>query len=123
MQITRLESISEPRNHLRRSEMSHRMLTRQEAAAHLGVSEGTLADLRRRGGLPAIKLGRVYRYRPADLDAYLRANAVNELVEPPLLPEATAVAPDSPPTQLAYAQLAELRHVRCLLDKLVRRAS
>jgi excisionase family DNA binding protein len=111
------------RNQRRRSEMSDRMLTRQEAAAHLGVSEGTLADLRRRGGLPAIKIGRVYRYRPADLDAYLRANAVNEPAPPPPFPEATPVAPDSSPVQLAYAQLAELRHVRSLLDKLVRRAS
>ncbi len=96
--------------------MSERMLNRQEAATHLGISEGTLAELRRRGSLPAIKIGRVFRYRTADLDTYLRANSINPPeAEPPQVTE------ESPLELISLAVLHELRRHSHMLAQLTRR--
>jgi len=56
-----------------------RTLTDIEVAARLGVSPFTLRAWRYRGVGPRfLKLGRAVRYRPDDVDAYLRA----ALIEP-----------------------------------------
>lgn len=49
------------------------MLSRKEAATYLGVAEGTLAVWKSTGRykLPILKIGRLVRYRVADLDAFL----------------------------------------------------
>jgi excisionase family DNA binding protein len=49
------------------------LLTRREAAAYLGVAEQTLAVWKCTGrrSLPFVKIGRVIRYRKADLDAFI----------------------------------------------------
>ncbi|SFM54346.1 helix-turn-helix domain-containing protein [Nitrosomonas communis] len=49
------------------------LLTRQEAAEYLGVSPATLAKWasEKTQALPYIKVGRLVRYRIADLDAYI----------------------------------------------------
>lgn len=51
------------------------LLTPEAAATRLAVSPATLERWRvRREGPPFVKLGRLVRYRGADLDAYVRAH-------------------------------------------------
>lgn len=49
------------------------LLTRREAASYLGVAEQTLAVWKCTGrrSLPFVKIGRLVRYRKADLDAFI----------------------------------------------------
>jgi excisionase family DNA binding protein len=48
-----------------------------EAAKRTGLARSTLEKLRlTSGGPPYLKLGRVVRYRPADLDAWLQERVV-----------------------------------------------
>jgi len=55
------------------SQSRSHLLTRREAAAYLGVSEQTLAVWKCLGryNIPCIKIGRMVRYRKADLDAFI----------------------------------------------------
>jgi len=52
------------------------LLSRKEAARYLGVSETTLAVWKCTGRykLPCVKIGRLVKYRQADLDAFIAAN-------------------------------------------------
>ena len=50
-------------------------LSVEEVAEHLGVNYQLIYRLVRSGKLPAVRLGRVYRIRSDDLDAYLARNA------------------------------------------------
>lgn len=52
------------------------LLSRRAAAVYLGVSETTLAIWKCSGrySLPVIKVGRLAKYRRADLDAFLERN-------------------------------------------------
>ena len=54
-------------------EASHELLSEQEAADLLTVSPGTLSVWRSTGryNLPFLKVGRMVRYRRADLNAWL----------------------------------------------------
>jgi len=49
-----------------------RLLTREEVADRLGLSKLTVGDKLRRGELPGFHVGRFWRVREADLDAYIR---------------------------------------------------
>ncbi len=49
----------------------HQLLTVEEAAAHLRVNPQTVYRLLRAGKLPGVRVGRQWRVRRADLDAYL----------------------------------------------------
>ena len=55
------------------------LLTRREAAAYLGISEGTLSVWACTGRyqVPYLKVGRSVKYRQADLDRWLESRAVN----------------------------------------------
>ncbi len=59
------------------------LLTRQEAAAYLGLAKQTLAVWASTGrhAMPFIKLGRTVRYRKSDLEAYLAARTVTHVGE------------------------------------------
>lgn len=52
------------------------LLTAAEVADQLRVSTMTIYRLIRRGELPAVRVGRNYRVRETDLDAYLAAQTV-----------------------------------------------
>jgi excisionase family DNA binding protein len=56
--------------------MKNNLLTREEAAAYLGVKENTLAvwSCSKRYNLPLVKVGRLVRYRVQDLDRFIEAN-------------------------------------------------
>lgn len=56
--------------------MRSELLTRREAATYLGVSEQTLAIWKCTGryNLPYIKIGRLVKYKKADLDAFITRN-------------------------------------------------
>lgn len=57
--------------------MSTRLLTAAEVADQLRVSTMTVYRLIRRGELPAVRVGRNYRVRAADLDTYLDGQVVD----------------------------------------------
>jgi len=54
------------------------LLIRREAALYLGISEQTLAIWKctKRYNLPVIKVGRLVKYRQADLDAFIERRRV-----------------------------------------------
>jgi predicted DNA-binding transcriptional regulator AlpA len=55
------------------------LLRTPEVALRLGLTIGTLQNLRCRGEGPAyIRLGRAIRYRPEDIDAFISANRTNK---------------------------------------------
>jgi excisionase family DNA binding protein len=56
-----------------------RLVNEQEAAAYLGVKPGTLTVWRatKRYGLPYIRVGRLVRYRWADLERWLESRTVS----------------------------------------------
>jgi excisionase family DNA binding protein len=74
----------------RRSRLKHQetaeLMTRNEAAAYLGITPHTLAVWKSIGRyeLPVIKVGRLVKYRRTDLDQFLNANVegVRETAKP-----------------------------------------
>ena len=54
------------------------LLSRQEAAVYLGVTERTLAVWKCTGryNLPCVKIGRLAKYRKSDLDAFIARRTV-----------------------------------------------
>lgn len=54
------------------------LLSRREAAAYLGLEPGTLTNWAstRRYTLPFVKVGRLVKYRKADLDEFIRLRLV-----------------------------------------------
>ena len=61
------------------SELLHSdLLTRGQAAAYLGVTPRTLAVWKSTGRykLPCVKIGRLAKYRKADLDAFIEQRTV-----------------------------------------------
>jgi excisionase family DNA binding protein len=57
--------------------MDDRLLTAHEVADQLRVSTMTIYRLIRRGELPAVRVGRNYRVRESELEAYLGAQVVD----------------------------------------------
>lgn len=55
------------------------LMSREEAAAYLGITARTLAvwKTRKRYGLPVIKIGRLAKYRKRDLDAFIALRTVS----------------------------------------------
>lgn len=54
------------------------LLNDAQAAAFLGgLHPKTVQRMARRGELPAFRIGRYYRYRASELDAWLRGQVVN----------------------------------------------
>lgn len=49
-----------------------------ETAAYLAVKETHLRDMRLRGEIPYVKVGRLVRFRPAEVEAWLEAHTVGE---------------------------------------------
>lgn len=57
--------------------MTDRLLTAVEVSDLLRVSTMTVYRLIRRGELPAVRVGRNYRVRASELDAYLAGQVVD----------------------------------------------
>ena len=53
--------------------MNEKLLTPEQVAKRLQVTERTVYGWLRRGTLPALKLGRLWRIRPEDLEAFLES--------------------------------------------------
>ena len=49
------------------------LLTTEEAAALLKIGPATLQRLARAGKIPALKIGKLWRYRKSDLDEWLKS--------------------------------------------------
>ena len=57
--------------------MSEQMMTPQQVAEHLGVDQKTVYRLaRQKNGIKAYKVGRLLRFYPSDVKAYVTAQAV-----------------------------------------------
>jgi len=55
--------------------------TLQEVAKHLQVAEDTVHRWLARKGLPAVRAGRVWRFKTSEVDAWLKAGSANDEVE------------------------------------------
>ena len=53
--------------------MDEKLLTPEQVAERLQVTERTVYGWLRRGKLPALKLGRLWRVRPEDLEGFLES--------------------------------------------------
>jgi excisionase family DNA binding protein len=64
----------------RQPKQSSELLTREEAAAYLGIASQTLAIWRSTGRyhLPSVKVGRLVRYRRSDLDTFLASRTSDQ---------------------------------------------
>jgi excisionase family DNA binding protein len=62
------------------------LLTPEQAAAILQLSPKTLKDWLRAGKLPGCKIGRFWRVKPADLEAFIRASRLRRGREEPADP-------------------------------------
>ncbi len=53
------------------------LLSRKQAAVYLGVNERTLANWKcaKRYNLPTVRIGRLVKYRQADLDTFIQGGA------------------------------------------------
>jgi len=56
-------------------------LTLEEAAKHLKIGKSTIYRLARDGGLPAHRMGRVWRFDAEELDEWLKAGKLGNLHE------------------------------------------
>ncbi len=67
---------------MERSSKGSELLTREEAAAYLGLRPQTLAVWFCRGqyDLPVLKVGRAVRYRRSDLDAWLESRVATQSI-------------------------------------------
>lgn len=61
--------------------MNEKLLTKEDVAEILGVTVGTLAVWRatKRYNLPYVKSGRLVRYRPEDVDAFIASRVHGEV--------------------------------------------
>lgn len=74
----------------------------KEAAAYFGIGVDMMYRLAKTNAVPNVRFGRAYRFRQADLDAYLEQQASASVAEPTLVNlEPVPVADDLPP----YARL------------------
>lgn len=55
-----------------------KMLTLKEVAEYLNVSENTVRRWSKMRQIPAIKIGRQWRYRKTDIDRWVREQAVDD---------------------------------------------
>ena len=55
---------------------SEPLVTPDEVASYLSVSEAWVAEQARAGAIPAIKLGRYWRFRLSEVEAWLTSKAV-----------------------------------------------
>jgi excisionase family DNA binding protein len=58
------------------SNNSERWITLKEAAAHLQVSPSWLYQKGTDAGVPRSRIGNKYRYKTSELDAWLKAQAI-----------------------------------------------
>lgn len=61
--------------------MTESWSTLQEVAKHLQVAEDTVHRWLARKGLPAVRAGRVWRFKTSEVDAWLKAGSANDEVE------------------------------------------
>ena len=53
-----------------------RLLTREQAAKRINCSQRNLHNLRVGGQLPYVKIGKLIRFIPADVDEYVKAHRI-----------------------------------------------
>ena len=59
-----------------------RLWVSRDVAKLLNISERTVHSLTQRGELPAVRVGRSVRYRPATIRQYIQQNDVAAAIEP-----------------------------------------
>jgi excisionase family DNA binding protein len=52
--------------------METKLMTVDEVAAYVRLTSFTVRRLAKKGALPAAKIGRAYRFKPEDINAYMR---------------------------------------------------
>ena len=69
-------------------------LTTEEVLAYLRVNLRTVYRLVSAGKIPAVRVGRQWRFRKTDIDAWLERERSHSI--PPMVPSATPAQPDKP---------------------------
>ncbi|MGQ0507972.1 MAG: helix-turn-helix domain-containing protein [Myxococcaceae bacterium] len=101
-----------------------KLLNTNEAGAYLGFSARTVYQLARRGDLPALRVGRVLRFDPAQLDGWRTSRSTTtaepEPIEVPIIrpAELTTAGLEQ---RLLVTLLAEQRQTNRLLARLLNR--
>lgn len=76
---TKLEVVHSTNSSNKLARFQSDLLTRREAAAYLGVTPETMAvwASTRRYPIPIVKIGRLAKYKKADLDAFINSRTIN----------------------------------------------
>ncbi len=85
-------------------------LTTDEVLAYLQVNLRTVYRLIKAGKIPAVRVGRQWRFRKTDIDAWLERERSHSI--PPIVPSATPAQPakpDGPPRVLVVDDEASIR--------------
>lgn len=85
------------------------MLDVENAAEYLGLSAYHVRKLARESRIPASLMGRSYRFRRADLDAYASAHKNAAPLLPNTLPDTQRATPDTLDESPLIAALADLQ--------------
>lgn len=75
---------------------TRRLLSRDQVAECLGMSVSTVVRLEQRGALPHVKLGRLVRFRPGDVEALIDRASAGTLENDTTPPTNGAVPTSSP---------------------------
>ncbi|HUM84088.1 MAG TPA: helix-turn-helix domain-containing protein [Lachnospiraceae bacterium] len=60
------------------NDAEEKWVSMKELAEHLGVSEDTIRTWTRKGYLPFSKIGKSYKYKKSEVDAWARAGRIKE---------------------------------------------
>jgi excisionase family DNA binding protein len=102
--------------------MSKKLLSRDQAARRLGLAPRTIYDRVREGDLPAVRVGRVLRFDPNTLDAWLERMTTSRAPPksfPPLDIDLHALTSEPLDRRLLGALLTEQRETNRLLARLL----
>ncbi len=59
------------------------LLSVEETAQYLGIKKSTVYQMSMRRAIPVVKVGRLVRFRKADLDAFIESNVKSAVSEVP----------------------------------------
>ena len=90
-------------------------LTTDEVLAYLRVNLRTVYRLVSAGKIPAVRVGRQWRFRKTDIDAWLERERSNSI--PPMVPSATPAQPAKPDGRPRVLVVDDEASIRNLLSK------
>jgi len=90
-------------------------LTTEEVLSYLQVNLRTVYRLIKAGKIPAVRVGRQWRFRKSDIDAWLERERSHSI--PPMVPSAPPAQPAKPDGRLRVLVVDDEASIRDLLSK------